>query len=673
MAVERDRFLRPMPRGEIADRPLPEPVDVPPLEVPPPPDGVEVEPIAQRVPEECLYVRFGSFANFLWLQDMLATWRGDLQNLVALRGLDYEVKRRLEESLVLQQTALARLLGPTTVADVAIVGTDLSFHDGGAFGLLFHARNNLLLGADFQRQRQERLAKGDDATEEKIDIAGREVSFLSSSDGSVRSYYAVDGDFHFVTRSKTLVRRFLETGSGEGALGRSDEFRHVRTVMPLARQDTVFVYISDAFFRNFVGPHYRVESVRRMQAVADVELVQLALLASATEGKPGDTIDELVRGGFLPRGFGARPDGTQAVLDDGDVYDSLRGYRGALVPIPDVEVDRVSPSETRAYRQFAEFYRSNWQRLDPIAVALKREALADNRQRIVIDARMTPFARQNHDRLRRKLGPPDAARLAPVSGDGIAAEAVLAEQRLFGGLQEIRPPSLPLLDPASRELGGLRNVFIGYLGAVGPLGPLNLLNLGIPARADAAGYASSPAGMWRRQYGEFTVFSFQPEVLAAVTPQLRFEEAERPAQIRLRIEDVSQGRIAPMLNNMGYARTRETTLGNLRLMQQIAQQLHVPGEHCQDAAELLLDARLVCPLGGQYVWQPTGDGWGHWTSTALVDHPTGGLLTTSAPEGFVAPPLSWFRGLKLDVEVTPDVLSAHADLIMQMPAAQSEN
>ena len=38
--------------------------------------------MATRVPAECFYVRFGSFGNFLWFQDTLAKWRGDLGNLM---------------------------------------------------------------------------------------------------------------------------------------------------------------------------------------------------------------------------------------------------------------------------------------------------------------------------------------------------------------------------------------------------------------------------------------------------------------------------------------------------------------------------------------------------------------------------------------------------------------
>ena len=102
-------------------------------------------------------------------------------------------------------------------------------------------------------------------------------------------------------------------------------------------------------------------------------------------------------------------------------------------------------------------------------------------------------------------------------------------------------------------------------------------------------------------------------------------------------------------------------------MHQLAQQLRVPGEYCREAAEFLLDARLVCPLSGEYVFEEVPGAPGFWTSTALADHPAGGLFATQAPGGFVAPPLSWFRGLDLDVTVTPEAAWLHAELIMQMP------
>jgi hypothetical protein len=665
VAFQRDRMLGRTALAEPADQPLPEPLAVPDLQVPDPPEDVAVEPLAARVPAECFYIRFGNFSNFLWFQDTLGKWRDDLENLVALRGLNYGVKRRIEESLVLKVSALSRLLGDAVVADVAVVGTDLFFQEGGSYGLLFQARNNLTLAAEFARQRQERLARGDGAAQEKIAIDGREVSLLSTPDGSVRSYYLADGDFHFVTRSRALMKRFLETGAGEGSLGASKEFRYARSVMPTDRGDTVFLYLSDAFFRNLVGPRYRVETIRRMQAMADVELVEMARLASAAEGKPGETIDELVAGGFLPAGFGPRPDGSRAVWTDGRVRDSLRGRRGSFVPVPDVEVTQVTRAEADAYRQFGEFYRGRWRWLDPIAIGLGRHDLGGNRERVAIDARITPFSPENYQRLRERLGPPATTRMVRLADDGVAGEMVLTNQRVFGGLQEIHPPSADWIDYGLWQ--GIRDLFVGYVGTTGELGVLSPLNARIEGPADERGYASAPGGMWRRQYGNFTLFSLQPDVLQIVAPELRLEKAARPAQVRLYVEDVTHALIYPMLNNMAYARTRETCLGNLRLLHQIAQQLHVPGEDCKNAAELLLNTTLVCPLGGEYVFHEVPGGPGFWASTAVVDRPTAGLLTTQAPEGFTAPPLNWFRGLEADLTATPEALAIHADVVMQMP------
>ena len=235
------------------------------------------------------------------------------------------------------------MLGPTVISDVAMIGTDLYMQDGAAIGFLFEARNSFLLGNSLAGPRSARVKSGK-AKEETVKIEGKDVSYLSSPDGSIRSYYVVSGDYHFVTSSRTLVaRRFLQVAKGEGSLGASQEFRHARSVLPLDRGDAVFIYFSDAFFRNFTGPVYRTESLRRLEAATDIEISQLAKLNAATEGKPGGTIEELVNGAFLPPDFGPRADGSHVVLTKDEAYDSLRGRRGSFVPVPDMPVERREP------------------------------------------------------------------------------------------------------------------------------------------------------------------------------------------------------------------------------------------------------------------------------------------------------------------------------------------
>jgi hypothetical protein len=275
-AIEQDRVLGLTNDTLPTDQPLPAAPEVAALEFPEPlpgpeapgPEGkaaaeVKVEPIAQHVPAEFFYIRFGSFENFLWFQDTLDTWGGDLQNLVALRGLNDQKNQRVQNQLVLEQTQLSRMLGGTVISDVAMIGTDLLLQDGAAIGFLFEARNSIFLGTSLSGPRAARVKDGK-AREETVKIEGQKVSFLSSPDGSIRSYYVVSGDYHFVTSSPALVARFLQVAKGQGSLGNSREFRHARSVLPIDRKDAVFIYFSDAFFRNFMSPAYRIESLRRL-------------------------------------------------------------------------------------------------------------------------------------------------------------------------------------------------------------------------------------------------------------------------------------------------------------------------------------------------------------------------------------------------------------------------
>jgi len=682
MAMQQDRILGLNNLEEPADQSLPDPLSPPELQTREPAADVKVEPIAMRVPTECFYVRFGSFANFLWLQDTLAKWGGDAQNLIALRGLDRGMSRHIEKELVLKQTVLSRMLGDTVIADVAIIGTDMFFREGASYGILFHAKNNLGLSASLMQQRQERIKAGG-VTEQKVTIDGQSVSYLTSPNGAVRSYYVVSGDFHFVTTSKSLVARFLATASGTGSLGASKEFRHARSITPISRNDTIWLYASDAFFRNITSPHYRVEMARRLQAVSDIDLVQLARLAAAGDGKPGDTIEQLKSASILPPEFGPLPDGSRVVLNGADVHDSRRGWRGAFLPVLDMPVGNVTRAEVSEYNKFSEYYRANWGRMDPIIAGVKRTTIGGNREQVVVDVLMSPFAPQHFQALKQQLGPADDQQFAPVAGNMATLEVVMSYGRLFGGLCDMTPsnvgppgepgaPPGPPAPPAAMPLlqlagfGQLRDLLVGYVGTTGELGPLAILNIGMP-ESDPAGYAVSRLGGWRRQYEGLTVFSFQHQVLGDVVPQLRFEKAARPAQVRLKVGDLSNARIKPVLNDLGYARTRETSLGNLRLLHALNQQLHVPLAACRDTAERLLDTKMICPLGGKYVLRETAEEPPRWTSTALQPVPSGGLLKIHAPKGYLSPPLSWFRGLDLDATMTEKTVSAHAEVIMQMP------
>jgi hypothetical protein len=679
LQLQRDRMLGQTALAETANQPLPPPIVPPDLILPEPPADVAIEPIALRVPEECLYVRFGTFTNFLWFQDTLARWGGDLRNLVGQRGIDQGQNARFQRQIVLQTTALARLFGEATVADAAIVAGDLSMGEGAGMGILFYARNNLLLSNDLSGQRSDVLKANPRVKETKVKLVGHDVLFLSAPDNSVRAFYATDGDYHFVTNSQTLARRFLETASGQRALGKSKEFRFARSVMPIARDDTAFIYLSDAFLRKLVSPQYRVETVRRLQAAADLDLVQLAKVTAAGAGEPGGTIAELMVGGFLPAEFGARPDGSLTQWSADGAYDSLRGARGTFLPLEDVEVAGVTPSEAAAYLRFADYYTTKWGRIDPIMAGLQRKTLpGGKREHVAIDLRMAPLNRGLYNVLSNFVGPADDQRLAPVAGDILAGEMMFPRQRVFLGLRDFGGLPEDVMLPGLLEtlgvlpFGRLSDLLYGYLGTTGEgIGLLRLVDqlFAMAGPPDVAGYSHAGNNLWRRQIEHFVVYSLHQDILAQVTGQLHMEHAERPGQVRFHVADLSQAHVAPMANRWLYSRSVQTTQGNLRLLQSMTAQLHVPGEDALSAVELLLGAKLVDPLRGKYVYRTADQGSGYWTSTALEAQPaTDSAGKPVLPDGFQAPPLNWFRGMQADVLLQEERISAHGEVDMQITA-----
>ena len=656
-------------------------------ELPPPkpevlnlPADVAIEPLAMHVPVECMYIRFGTFPNILWLRHRMEDWGGELRDIITERGLETGDSARLQKQLCLRQNALAELFGEKVVSDVALIGTDPLLHEGAAMGTLFQAKNSTLMAADLTQQRVAAMKEAENAKEEKLDIGGRQVSLISTPDNSLRSFYVADGDFHLVTTSRTMVEWFLSTAAGKHeSIGASDEFRLARAKMPITRNDTVFVYLSPEFFQNLMSAEYQIEINRRLRSTVEMDLVQIAQLAARSEGQPGATVDELVASGYLPEGFGVRPDGSRLEFVDGKPIDSLRGRRGTFAPVLDVGVGKVTRGEAVEYQRVAKAYSNELGPMDPIVVGIQRQALPEGGlERVLIDLKAAPLSEQHIQMLAKWLGPPTIERLAPVPGDVVGFEAVLRggtffagdEHHLFGALRDADPtmaadPRAGLLARlVSSKLEGLN----GYIGAWPNVGYLKFIGGASNIPADAAGYSQLWTGFWRRQGDGFTLLSFHPEVLADVSPQLQFVKADRPAQIWFHADDLANSKLAPMLNAYGYRQSRQTSLGNTRYMNMLSEQLHVPPADARKTAEQLLWAKLVPMLDGEYELRELPGGHATWVLTSLADRPN----STEMPADYQFRALNWLRGIQFELVTENGQLAAHAEVIMPVetrPAA----
>jgi hypothetical protein len=394
----------------------------------------------------------------------------------------------------------------------------------------------------------------------------------------------------------------------------------------------------------------------------------MARLAAKNEGRPHATIDDLIRGGFLPTGFGSRADGSEIVFgSNGEVSDSLRGGSGSFTPVPDIAFDNVTASEAGDYRRFASAIFDRWGRIDPIVAAAKR--FAGDRpeiEQVALDVRLTPLATKNYDMLMKFAGPPSPDRMAPIAGNVATLEVVTRGRgpepaHLYAGVLDTGAA----FDFAGNQLGGLGALLNlkFYFGGWPSAGMFSFFGLRDNLPVDRDGFGRPSALLWQRSDGPFVTGSTDPNVLADVTPRFRIVPAERPSQLWLRLGDLNRSELAELINGFGYFRARQVTGGNLQFMHRLTSQLGVKPAQSRSVAEDLVGAQLVCALGGDYKFDPPRGGW---FSTAWDRNAS--RLITQVPPGFTTPPLDWLRGLEFDAALTRRELSAHGLIVMQRQA-----
>jgi hypothetical protein len=417
-----------------------------------------------------------------------------------------------------------------------------------------------------------------------------------------------------------------------------------------------------------------IESQRRARSLREMKLVDLARLEAAAEGVVAITPDELVAAGFLPTSFARRSDGSELKLTEAGPTDTLRGTPGRFLPVADVDVSNATPAEAAAYRTFGDRFRQEVGQTPPIAIGIRRSPLADGSgESMAAEVFAAPLDGVKLGRLPDILGEPSDQRVGAVEGDLIRGELVLEAILPFGGDS----------DPhhfffAAHDFGAQLVARGGRLSPAGPLSELahvywgtwpkpGLLKLFAPT--DLAGGAEpvpAPRDAWQAKQGDFFLMSFQPEMVRQVLPELFVEKVERPAQAWLNVVDLTGTQLSGVVNSLGYMRARETCVAACRLMNTLANQLRVPRDQCRAVAEKLMDGQFICPLGGQYEVVEVLGGQPAWTSTALA--PENRFLLTQPPADFTQPLLTWFKGLRADLQLNDIELSAHAEVDMARSA-----
>ncbi len=371
-------------------------------------------------------------------------------------------------------------------------------------------------------------------------------------------------------------------------------------------------------------------------------------------------LNGLVAHGYLPAGFGQLADGSSIRWADTEAVDSLRGCPGTFLPIPDIAVQRLTHSEVLDYQKFADQYRRQWGRVDPLAVRISSGVARGDAAEVNLSIYVTPYARERYAFLARQLAPATTWHITPSADDVMGISATLRArdgQPLYVhlGLQDraidytIHDGRVKLQQPLT---GGTFTQSSQYV-AVTPAGleGLELVRQFVSSlQSPATTTGHSPAApedpllAWTsfvlgRRAGQilkilftastvttrepFTVYAYDQDLRESVVRQLGLAGNGAKTQVHMTVVDPSRTQVADYLHAFAFCESRRASSMNAWMLSQLPCQLGLPEQSGPRLAQEILGATPVCPLGGQYrltgvetrrTWRSTA-----WRESSLYD------------------------------------------------------
>ena len=239
---------------QTTDLPVPLACDWDPCPVAAPDQMPKIEAIANCVPEECFYLRFGSWGNQVWLKKLMADYGGDMSRMVQLRGL--RVSRRCQHAGSARSWNLLRLT--TFLAEMSLP-TSLSLEQIFMSTMVQQLASFLSPRQDYSRATWFRAEKHSQKKKTMSNcpisrsVMSRQPSCVRK-DNRYRSILISHKNIHLVTNCLVIAERFIEAANGKKRLSDHPEFQHARLIYPLERDDTIFAYLSADFFQQLLSP-----------------------------------------------------------------------------------------------------------------------------------------------------------------------------------------------------------------------------------------------------------------------------------------------------------------------------------------------------------------------------------------------------------------------------------
>ncbi|MBX9695559.1 MAG: hypothetical protein K2Z81_24460, partial [Cyanobacteria bacterium] len=266
-----------------------------------------------------------------------------------------------------------------------LAGSDLYLNDGGDISLLVSGSTELV--HQLFRGIAEQVSKLESAPEfEYFNHKGVDCVAVTDPESFVRLYSANPIEtVHIRSNSRAALMRIIDaiTDGDSRKLGTIEEFAFVRTLMPWdseGKEGDVFIYFSDPFIRNLVGPRIRIAQRRRKICHSHLKMIDSSvLLYCAQERERPSSLDSVVSKQCIPSCVTTMkcPEGGTYSLDHRTGSDlpvgicSFHGTSSFMKPCIEIPVETVTAEESKAYKQFVDSYNQYWRTyFDPIGIRL---------------------------------------------------------------------------------------------------------------------------------------------------------------------------------------------------------------------------------------------------------------------------------------------------------------
>lgn len=368
----------------------------------------ELDPLAAMIPIDQHAVFFPSFEALVRVADDLEDEARPLVHAFDGRGESARVRERYERQLLLSLDGVARTMGGFVVDSIAMTGSDPYLRTGSDVAILF--RCGTAEGPLAIRTWLETAASRREVDVERVEVAGVEVMHWGTEARTTDAWFAHVGATAIVANSEHQLARVLRVHAGEeGApepLLDAPEYTWFRQRYPLgAEGEDAFVVLTDAAIRRWSGPKWRIGAARRLRAIAvlaDADAWRIAVGRNAEAGDAPPKESTLQGGGAID-------------LTGAWAREATYNTRMFTTPIGELEIPRVTADESHAYAAWRRAFERSWGgAFDPVAASI--DVRDDG---IAIDTTIVPLiGRTSYQWLLDLAGEARIARGAPGPHDG---------------------------------------------------------------------------------------------------------------------------------------------------------------------------------------------------------------------------------------------------------------